>query len=82
MIAGFINQQSWAERWLVDWFNRNAAGGCKRAADGTFSDTGLVVQAFSLRDLARDLSVCFPPQRQEPKAAPKQRRKSKRRRKR
>ena len=53
-------REQWVERWLVDWFNRNAAGGCKRAADGTFSNTELVVQAFNLKELARDLAVAVP----------------------
>lgn len=42
--------------WLVNWFNANAAGCAKNFNDVAHSDTSLVLMAFDLQKLARDMA--------------------------
>jgi hypothetical protein len=44
------------ERFLVAWMNANAAGVARNISVATHSDTSLVLMAFDLRKLARDLA--------------------------
>jgi hypothetical protein len=42
--------------WLVTWFNHNAAGDSRCDDHGDNSDTTLVLMAFNLQKLAKDLT--------------------------